>query len=49
MGVDVSNGKISDMRDLHVWEPMANKISQIMMASEVANSILKIDEIHHFG
>src|SRR3989338_613148 len=45
IGVDVYKGKLSNMKDLHVIEPMALKTQAISSASEVAEMLLRIDDI----
>jgi chaperonin GroEL (HSP60 family) len=39
------NRCISDMETLNVWESLVSKEAQLLMATEAAISILKIDEI----
>jgi len=45
MGVDVFTGKIRDMLELNVVEPLRVKLQVIKSATEAANMILKIDDI----
>ena len=45
IGVDVINGKITDMRDKKVIEPLNVKTQAISSASEVVEMILRIDDI----
>jgi thermosome len=44
-GVDVLEGKIKDMRDLEVYEPLAVKKQTIRSATEAAIMILRIDDV----
>ncbi|MCX8158091.1 MAG: TCP-1/cpn60 chaperonin family protein [Candidatus Diapherotrites archaeon] len=44
-GVDVFNGKIENMRKLRVIEPLSVKTQAITSASEVAEMLLRIDDI----
>jgi thermosome len=44
-GVDVFEGKIKDMRDLKVYEPLAVKKQTIKSATEAAIMILRIDDV----
>jgi len=44
-GVDVFNGKVNDMAELDVYEPLAVKEQIIKSASEVAAMILRIDDV----
>ena len=45
VGVDVFEGKIKDMKDLEVYEPLAVKKQAIKSASEAATMILRIDDV----
>ena len=45
MGVNVFSNKISDMKEAGVIEPMKIKIQAIISASEVAQLILRIDDV----
>jgi thermosome len=45
MGVDVFTGKIRDMLELKVVEPLRVKLQVIKSATEAANMILKIDDV----
>ncbi len=45
VGVNVYKGKIEDMKNSHVLEPLQVKIQAINSASEVAEMILRIDDI----
>ena len=44
-GVDVFNGKVGDMAELNVYEPLVVKEQIIKSASEVASMILRIDDV----
>ncbi len=44
-GVDVFEGKIKDMKDLEVYEPLAVKKQIIKSANEAASMILRIDDV----
>jgi len=44
-GVDVFEGKVKDMRDLEVYEPLAVKKQTIKSAAEAATMILRIDDV----
>ncbi|MEM2341517.1 MAG: thermosome subunit beta [Candidatus Bathyarchaeia archaeon] len=44
-GVDVFGGKVKDMRELDVYEPLAVKRQVIKSATEAATMILKIDDV----
>ena len=44
-GIEVSTGKIKNMRDLLVIEPLRVKQQVIKSATEATNMILKIDDI----
>jgi thermosome len=44
-GVDVFNGKVNDMAELDIYEPLAVKEQIIKSASEVASMILRIDDV----
>jgi thermosome len=44
-GVDVFNGKVNDMAELDVYEPLSVKEQIIKSASEVAAMILRIDDV----
>ena len=44
-GVDVFEGKIKDMRDLGVYEPLAVKKQTIKSATEAATMILRVDDV----
>jgi thermosome len=48
-GVDVFEGKIKDMRDLEVYEPLAVKKQIIKSATEAATMILRIDDVISSG
>ena len=45
MGVDVFGGKVGDMRELSVYEPLRVKLQAIKSASEAAIMILRIDDV----
>jgi len=44
-GIEVHEGKVKDMREVGVYEPLAVKKQIIKSASEAASMILKIDDI----
>jgi len=44
-GVDVFEGKIKDMKELEVYEPLAVKKQAIKSATEAATMILRIDDV----
>jgi thermosome len=44
-GIDVFEGKIKDMKDLEVYEPLAVKKQTIKSANEAATMILRIDDV----
>jgi thermosome len=44
-GIDVFEGKIKDMRDLGVYEPVSVKKQTIKSAAEAATMILRIDDV----
>jgi len=44
-GVDVFEGKVKDMENLEVYEPLAVKKQIIKSATEAATMILKIDDV----
>jgi len=44
-GVDVLEGKIKDMRNLEVYEPLAVKKQTIKSATEAASMILRVDDV----
>jgi thermosome len=44
-GVDVFEGKVKDMKNLEVYEPLAVKKQVIKSATEAATMILKIDDV----
>ena len=44
-GVDVLEGKIKDIRDLEVYDPLAVKKQTIKSATEAATMILRIDDV----
>jgi thermosome len=44
-GVDVLGGKIRDMRELEVYEPLAVKKQTIKSATEAATMILSVDDV----
>jgi len=44
-GVDVFEGKIKDMRELEVYEPVAVKKQTIKSAAEAATMILRVDDV----
>ncbi|MEM2250787.1 MAG: TCP-1/cpn60 chaperonin family protein [Candidatus Hadarchaeales archaeon] len=44
-GVDVYGGKVADMKELGVVEPLRTKIQAIKSAAEAATMILRIDDV----
>ncbi len=44
-GVDVLKGKVSDLAKANVWEPLVVKRQAIKSASEVAQLLLRIDDV----
>jgi thermosome len=48
-GVDVFEGKIRDMRELGVFEPLAVKKQAIKSATEAATMILRVDDVISSG
>ena len=44
-GIDVFEGKIKDMRDLEVYEPLAVKKQTIKSATEAATMMLRVDDV----
>ncbi|MDH4221382.1 MAG: thermosome subunit beta [Candidatus Bathyarchaeota archaeon] len=44
-GVDVFEGKIKDMKELEVYEPLAVKKQAIKSATEAATMILRVDDV----
>ncbi|KNC77057.1 T-complex protein 1 subunit gamma [Sphaeroforma arctica JP610] len=44
-GVDGETGKLVDMKDLGVWEPLAVKLQTVKTAIETASMLLRIDMI----
>ena len=44
-GVDVFSGKVRDMREIEIYEPLAVKRQIVKSASEAATMILKIDDV----
>jgi T-complex protein 1 subunit gamma len=44
-GIDGDAGKIADMKDYGVWEPMAVKMQSIKTAVESACLLLRVDDI----
>jgi thermosome len=44
-GIEVHEGKVKDMREMNVFEPLAVKKQIIKSATEAASMILKIDDI----
>ena len=44
-GVDVFKGKINDMKELEVYDPLAVKKQAIKSATEAATMILRIDDV----
>ncbi len=45
IGIDVFNGKLADMKEANVLEPMSVKRQAVSSASEAAEMILRIDDI----
>ena len=45
VGIDVFDGKVKDMRELEVYEPLAVKKQVVKSATEAASMILKIDDV----
>ncbi|CDI76192.1 TCP-1/cpn60 family chaperonin, putative [Eimeria praecox] len=44
-GIDCMQTGTNDMREQQVWEPLASKKQQILLASQVVKMILKIDDV----
>ncbi len=44
-GVDAMNGKVADMYEKSVWEPLAVKLQILRAATEAASMILRIDDV----
>ena len=44
-GIDGNTGKIADMREIDVWDPVAVKIQTLKTSIECAGMILRIDDI----
>ena len=44
-GVDVLNGKVSDMLKINVIEPLRVSVQEIQVSTEAATMILRIDDI----
>jgi len=44
-GIDVINGKVANMLDNHVVEPLRVSVQEIQSASEAATMILRIDDV----
>lgn len=44
-GIDGNTGKIADMREADVWDPVAVKIQTLKTSIECAGMILRIDDI----
>jgi len=44
-GIDVMNGKVANMLDNHVVEPLRVSVQEIQSASEAATMILRIDDV----
>ena len=45
VGLDALNGKVADMAELNVYEPMQVKAQAIKSATEAATMLLKIDDV----
>jgi T-complex protein 1 subunit gamma len=44
-GIDGNTGKIADMREADIWDPVAVKIQTLKTSIECAAMILRIDDI----
>tara|TARA_B100000780_G_C20988927_1_gene395406 strand:+ start:80 stop:844 length:765 start_codon:yes stop_codon:yes gene_type:complete len=44
-GINVKKGKICDMREANVWQPLLVSISALKLATETVQMILKIDDM----
>lgn len=45
IGIDGNKGKIADMRDANVWEPISVKVQTLKTAIESACMLLRIDDV----
>jgi chaperonin GroEL (HSP60 family) len=45
VGVNLADGKVADMWKLHVIEPLRVKRQALSSAVEVANMVLRIDDV----
>ncbi|CDJ67259.1 hypothetical protein, conserved [Eimeria necatrix] len=45
LGIDCMQRGTNDMREQEVWEPLASKRQQILLATQVVKMILKIDDV----
>ncbi|CDJ44354.1 hypothetical protein, conserved [Eimeria tenella] len=45
LGIDCMQLGTHDMREQEVWEPLASKRQQILLATQVVKMILKIDDV----
>ena len=45
MGIDGNTGKIANMKDLNIWEPLCVKEQVIKSAIEVSCMLLRIDDV----
>lgn len=44
-GIDGNTGKIADMREINIWEPLAVKIQTYKTAIEASCMLLRIDDV----
>jgi T-complex protein 1 subunit delta len=44
-GINVKKGKIADMREANVWQPLLVSISALKLATETVQMLLKIDDM----
>jgi len=44
-GIDGNTGKIADMREAEIWDPVAVKVQTLKTSIECAAMILRIDDI----
>jgi len=45
VGINSLEGKVSDMADLNVYEPLAVKAQSIKLAVEASTMLLRIDDV----
>lgn len=45
MGIDGNKGKIADMREINVWEPLAVKEQVFKSSIEASCMLLRIDDV----